>query len=211
MPVKLNSSGGGSVTIDVPSTASAYTLTAPAATATLITTGSSGQIIPKAALPSGTILQVLSMEMTATGSYSTSATTAATPLTLSITPTSSSSRIFITGRIATGGGEVWTGGGFTLYRNSTNLNNAVNGSSGTNSGMMMLFWNPYDGQTSASQKNPNAINHIPISFVDSPATTSSTTYTVYATGVGGASPVTLNVSYSGNMRATSQLIVMEIS
>ena len=39
MPVKLNSSGGGSVTIDVPSTASAYTLTAPAATATLAIQG----------------------------------------------------------------------------------------------------------------------------------------------------------------------------
>jgi hypothetical protein len=39
MPVKLNSSGGGSVTIDVPSTASAYTLTAPAATATLAVNG----------------------------------------------------------------------------------------------------------------------------------------------------------------------------
>lgn len=209
MPIKLNSSGGGSVTIDVPSTASAFTLTAPAASANILT--SSAQSIPKSALPSGTILQVLSMEMTATGSYSTSATTAATPLTLSITPTSSSSRIFITGRIATGGGELWTGGGFTLYRNSTNLNNAVNGSSGTNSGMMMLFWNPYDGQTSASQKNPFAINHIPISYVDSPATTSSTTYTVYATGVSGATPVTLNVSYNGSMRATSQLIVMEVA
>lgn len=38
MPLKLNSSGGGSVTFDVPSTASDFTLTAPAATATLITT-----------------------------------------------------------------------------------------------------------------------------------------------------------------------------
>lgn len=39
MPIKLNSSGGGSVTIDVPSTASAYTLTAPATTATLAIQG----------------------------------------------------------------------------------------------------------------------------------------------------------------------------
>jgi hypothetical protein len=167
--------------------------------------------LPSSALPSGTVKQVLSIEMTATGSYSTNGTTAATPLTLSITPSSTSSRVFITGRIATGGGDTWTGGGFTIYRNSTNLNNAVNGTSGTNSGMMMLFWNPYDGQTNANQKNPYAINHIPISFVDSPNTTSSTTYTVYATGVGGATPVTLNVSYNGSMRATSQLIIMEIA
>lgn len=42
MPVKLNSSGGGSVTIDVPSTASAYTLTAPATTATILTSANQG-------------------------------------------------------------------------------------------------------------------------------------------------------------------------
>jgi hypothetical protein len=36
MPVKLNSSGGGSVTVDVPSTASTYTATLPAATGTVV-------------------------------------------------------------------------------------------------------------------------------------------------------------------------------
>jgi len=50
MPVKLNSTGGGSVTLTTPSTASDFTLTAPAQTATLITNSSavldigSGQI-----------------------------------------------------------------------------------------------------------------------------------------------------------------------
>jgi hypothetical protein len=37
MPIKLNSTGGGSVSIDVPSTASTYTLTAPARSGTIIT------------------------------------------------------------------------------------------------------------------------------------------------------------------------------
>ena len=50
MPVKLNSTGGGSVTLTTPATASDFTLTAPAQTATLITNSSgvldigSGQI-----------------------------------------------------------------------------------------------------------------------------------------------------------------------
>lgn len=44
MPVKLNSSGGGSVTFDVPSTASDFTATMPANTGTVITTGSSGAV-----------------------------------------------------------------------------------------------------------------------------------------------------------------------
>jgi hypothetical protein len=38
MPVALKSSGGGSVTLDVPSTASTYTLTLPASTGTALTT-----------------------------------------------------------------------------------------------------------------------------------------------------------------------------
>jgi hypothetical protein len=44
MPIKLNSSGGGSVTLDVPSTGSTFTLTAPARTGNIITSGDSGTI-----------------------------------------------------------------------------------------------------------------------------------------------------------------------
>ena len=44
MPVKLNSSGGGSVTLDVPSTASTFTATVPANTGTLVTTGSTAAV-----------------------------------------------------------------------------------------------------------------------------------------------------------------------
>lgn len=47
MPLKLNSAGGGSVTIDTPSTASNFTLTVPAANATVLTTAStSGMAVP---------------------------------------------------------------------------------------------------------------------------------------------------------------------
>ena len=44
MPVRLNSSGGGSVTLDVPSTASTFTATIPANTGTVVTTGSTGVV-----------------------------------------------------------------------------------------------------------------------------------------------------------------------
>jgi hypothetical protein len=46
MPVKLNSSGGGSVTLDVPSTASTFTATIPANTGTVVTTGSTAAVTP---------------------------------------------------------------------------------------------------------------------------------------------------------------------
>jgi len=44
MPVKLNSSGGGSVTLTTPSTATDYTATFPANTGNVVTTGSSGVV-----------------------------------------------------------------------------------------------------------------------------------------------------------------------
>jgi hypothetical protein len=44
MPLKLNSSGGGSVTLDTPSTASTYTLTVPAITGTAVVTGSTATV-----------------------------------------------------------------------------------------------------------------------------------------------------------------------
>ena len=52
MPVKLTSSGGGSVTLDVPSTASTFTATVPANTGTLVTTGSTAAVT-QAMLASG--------------------------------------------------------------------------------------------------------------------------------------------------------------
>jgi hypothetical protein len=44
MPIKLQSSGGGAVTIDVPSTASTYTLTAPAINGSIATLDDSGNL-----------------------------------------------------------------------------------------------------------------------------------------------------------------------
>lgn len=52
MPLKLNSSGGGSVTLDVPSTASTFTATVPANTGTVVTTGSTAAV-SQAMLASG--------------------------------------------------------------------------------------------------------------------------------------------------------------
>jgi hypothetical protein len=46
MPLSLKSSGGGSVTLDTPSTASTYTLTVPAINGTAVVTGSSGTVSP---------------------------------------------------------------------------------------------------------------------------------------------------------------------
>jgi hypothetical protein len=46
MPVKLNSSGGGSVTLDTASTTSGFTATFPAVTGNVVTTGSTAAVTP---------------------------------------------------------------------------------------------------------------------------------------------------------------------
>jgi hypothetical protein len=56
MPVKLNSSGGGSVTLTTPSTATDYTATFPANTGNVVTTGSSG-VVTGTMLASATVAQ----------------------------------------------------------------------------------------------------------------------------------------------------------
>jgi len=53
MPVKLSSSGGGSVTLDTPSTASNYTVTLPAANATLADTSSTQTLTNKTLTAAG--------------------------------------------------------------------------------------------------------------------------------------------------------------
>lgn len=47
MPVRLNSSGGGSVTLDVPATAGTFTATVPANTGTLVTDGATQTLTNK--------------------------------------------------------------------------------------------------------------------------------------------------------------------
>jgi hypothetical protein len=169
------------------------------------------QNIPKATLPSGTVLQVVSYEWTGVGSYNTNNTNIATSIAATITPSTTSSRIMIVGRIAAQGNSGYQGGGFTIYRNSTNLNNATGGSA-SNGSQMMQFWNPSFGQAPVGNAgNYYDMQQVPMAYVDSPATTSATTYTVYATGVPGANNVLVNQAQNSNNRATSQIILMEIA
>jgi hypothetical protein len=162
MPVKLNSSGGGSVTIDVPSTASSFTLTAPAATATLITTGSSGQVIPKAALPTGAVLQVV-QGVDTTFRSTTSNWPVASGFGTSITPTSATSKILVTMNIQfylNAGGNTNKIGILGIYRSSTYL---------------------MGQRTSVNANYASGDYFLPVNLVylDSPNTTSSVTYNLY--------------------------------
>jgi hypothetical protein len=94
----------GSITLSAPAVAGSNTLTLPANTGTIITTASGSQSIPKAALPTGSVLQVVN---TQSSTYTSTVTAipsdntipqnseGAELFTASITPTSSASKLFI--------------------------------------------------------------------------------------------------------------------
>ena len=127
--------------------------TAQTVSATNITTGT----LPAARLPAGSVLQVISSsDSTERNTTSTSFGTASNTLSVSITPTSASNKIYVV--VSTGVFKATAGTGFvTIYRNSTNL--------GTANGMA-LFQQAFYSSTC-------------ITYLDSPATTSATTYQLY--------------------------------
>jgi hypothetical protein len=138
------------------------TLTIPDETGTIITTASSGQSIPKAALPTGSVLQVVQTTKTDTFSTSSTSKTDITGMSVSITPTSATSKILIIANINYGGTD------YNYYcdllRGATVLNAPASGV------------NPCTISLSGITTTTYQILEGTISFLDSPATTSSTTY-----------------------------------
>ena len=147
-------------------------------------TGADGIDNIKAA--TGAVLQVVS------ALYTTQTATSGTSyvdsgITLSITPSSTSSKVFVT--VTVGGFEI----GPSRLSMYTNL---VRGST------QIFQPNGYVGFPAGSTRTFPATSY---SFLDSPATTSSTTYKVQFKGAGGSGAVTLNVNAS-----ESTITLMEI-
>jgi hypothetical protein len=195
MAVKLLSSSGGSVTLDVPVTSSNFALTLPAANGTVITTGSTGQVIPKAALPTGSVLQVVSATTTTQTSINSSSYTD-TGLSVSITPTSSSSKILVLIYQPYRYTSAAVGGGIQIYRNSTNLTIANSDGVG-----------PYQLYSPVGQ---DVYAVFAASFLDSPATTSSTTYKTQARPYNTAGSIVLQLN-GPNTNSMSTITLMEIA
>jgi hypothetical protein len=131
------------------------------ATGTL-TTASQG--ISYSSMPAGSVLQVVQGTPSTTSTATTGTSYVATAATVTITPKFSTSKILIlhNAMIDIQASGVWCY--YTLYRGATNL--YVSGTAGAIGGVYI---------------NGGADNHVPcsISYLDSPATTSATTYTVY--------------------------------
>jgi hypothetical protein len=124
----------------------------------------SGQVI-QAVVGVGKILQVVSADKADSFTSTTASFIDVTGLSVSITPSATTSKILV---FATVAGSVAGGSGdgiFRLVRDATAIAVGTSGSS-------------VNGFASVSQAYPNAIFSNVVTFLDSPATTSATTYKV---------------------------------
>lgn len=187
MPVNLISSSGGTTTLTPAASASNFTITLPAATGTVLTTTS-----PKA----GNVLQVVSAVYSTRQSFSvTSGAYSDTGLTASITPSSASNKILV----------MVTATHQSDYRGQSNIGSAL----GLKRNSTRIAG--YVGDHVATIGN--AENLAPtgnIIMLDSPASTSSVTYTAQITAVGGSQTVWFNGTY-GQAGFDSYITLMEIA
>ena len=187
--IKLTGDTSGEITISAPAVAGTNTLTLPAETGNIITNDTSG-----------TILQVVSTTKTDAFSTTSTSMTDITGLSVSITPISTSNKILVTGNIVSSHSNDKLSY-FNLVRDSTNICTST-GASSTN---VTAFQD-----TEAFLDVDRALLHIPINFLDSPNTTSSTTYKMQIQTPEGTVFVNRR-GLNSAVGATSTITVMEIA
>jgi hypothetical protein len=172
-------------------------------TTTLTLPTTSGTILTNSSV--GTVLQVKYFQLT-TAASTTSTSMTDTGLTVSITPTSASNQILVMTNMSIGMGTSNVSGAFNFVRNSTTIGIST-ASSTVNFG------------TNVCVPNSNHIFAGTMMFLDSPATTSATTYKVQWQSQSGG-PFTLYMNRTPNLNGgtdtyqggyTSSITVMEIA
>jgi hypothetical protein len=142
------------------------------------------------------VIQVISA--TKVDAFTTTSTSAVdiTGLSVSITPTSASSRILIISHVY-GGGDAANAIYLSIVRNSTALAQSTAGTS-------------FNSTVNSFLGASNYYTAYPIVFLDSPNTTSSTTYKIQTFTSGGTSAVNRRVVDTA-VGGTSTITVMEIA
>jgi len=197
MSIVLQGSTSGSVTLQEPAVAGTTVLTLPATSGTILTSASAISAssittgtLPKAQLPTGSVLQVVN------ATYSTETTTSSTSfvdtgLSGSITPLYSTSKILVIATINGTGKGAATQMAFKLLRGSTSLFNYESSA----------------GYTASADSN--YVGSCGVEYLDSPSTTSSTTYKVQFKSVSGG--IIYSQSSGAGDGSTSSITLMEIA
>lgn len=164
------------------------------------------QSIPKAALPTGSVLQVVSTTKTDTFSSSSGSWTDITGLSVTITPTSASSKIFVSWNVCgtTITGTAGTAGLINIVRGSTSIYLGDQVGSATRS----------SGAVTTRATADQWLLTTSGCYLDSPATTSATTYKIQLYSAGGSITYigrSEAVSSSPNATAPQTITVMEIA
>jgi len=200
MSLILQGSTSGSVTLQEPAVAGTTVLTLPAVSGTILTTSSVGSVI-----------QVVSTTKTDTTSFVSASTNTyvdITGMSVTITPTSATNKILIMYTVGVSNSTPNATIHIRLYRGATSIGQG--NASGNRLGDS-LIWRPNGSQYDFD------IGPLSSSFLDSPATTSATTYKLAATlGSSYNGTFYLNrswsdtdIDYSG--RTASTITVMEIA
>jgi len=137
-------------------------------------------------MPAGAVIQVVSATTGTTTTIGTTAWVAATNLLVNITPKFATSKIMVTANVDFDANTANRIQWFSLFRGSTNLGSAGNG---------------FNANVAASGRIQSTAG---MSYLDSPNTTSSTTYQVY-------SKVNSNYAYINLYGSYSTITVMEIA
>jgi len=165
----------------------------------------SGQSIPKAALPTGSVLQVVNITKTDVFTTTSSSFVDVTGLSASITPTSASSKILVMVSFCFSANS---GSGYPqtrMLRDSTAVYVGTDVGSRT----------PALNLTYGYAQDQGFITPASAQFLDSPATTSSTTYKIQTRNTAGN---TVRIGATGDdtndqtrIRAASSIVLMEIA
>ena len=195
-----NASGTGDFTIAAPNSNTNRTLTLPDATGTVLTTAG----VPASAMPAGSVLQVL--QTVKTDRFTTTSGTAVdiTGFSATITPTSATSKILVISNFHTSPGLTGSYTRTQLLRDSTVLGLGSASGSATSVTAGEIVTNSAD----------NDVLNVGYTYLDSPATTSATTYKwqMYAfsgrTATFNGSTTTTNSNF---FNTSSTITLMEIA
>jgi len=163
-----------------------------------INIGQSGETVnfPSGVIVSGAgkVLQVVSAVQTA-GQTTTATSFTTMNLSANITPSSTSSRIYVVASFGAYHASPYNAGSpaFTLYKDSTNLGHTSNGMAG-------LYFNAAGAMTAPAT----------LSILNSPSTTSQVTYALYAKTPNASYAVGIGANYNAQA-GTSSITLMEIS